>query len=187
MRLAGTTGEVLGVSRVELITAMAEARGDRDIVLLADAQTASTTTFPTGVDVCQVQVSAPPIEAAAADGSRSLLDLWRFRQAAARLRPAAIFFPAVYSDFPVPRSIPTLVTVHDAIAETHPDLIFPSRRSRWCWNKKMKAALRHSRRIATVSENAKQRIVDVFGRPADDVTVIGEGVDERFHPRGEQE
>ena len=171
----------------ELITAMAEARGERDIVLLADAQTASTATFPTGVDVCPVQVSAPPIEAAAADGSHSLLHLWRFRQATARLRPAAIFFPAVYSYFPVPRSIPTLVTVHDAIAETHPDLIFPSRRSRWFWNKKMKAALRRSRRIATVSDNAKQRIVDVFGRRAEDVTVIGEGVDERFHRRGEQE
>lgn len=169
----------------ELIAAMARARGHRQLSLVVDAQTASTATFPPDVDIHAVEVSAPPIEAASAGGARRLLDLWRFRQATARLTPDVIFFPAVYSYYPVPRGIPTLVTIHDAIAETHSGLIFPSRRSQWLWGQKLKAALRQSRRIATVSENAKQRIVDVFGRPAEDVVVIGEGVGALFCPQNQ--
>lgn len=167
----------------ELITAMANDCGRRQLTLVVDAETASNATFPDGVDIHPVSVSASPIEAASADGARGLLDLWRFRQATARLHPDAIFFPAVYSYYPVPRGLPTLVTIHDAIAESHPDLVFPSRRSRWLWGQKLKAALRKSRRIATVSENAKQRIVDVFERPVDDVVVIGEGVSAPFCPQ----
>jgi glycosyltransferase involved in cell wall biosynthesis len=167
----------------ELITAMAVARGDRQLVLLTDSHSASTATFPTGVDVCRVQVSAPPIEAASADGARNLLDLWRFRQATDRLHPDAIFFPAVYSYFPVPRGIPTLLTVHDTIAENHPSLVFPTRRSRWFWNQKMRTGLRQAAHIATVSESAKQQIAEVFRRPAEGITVIGEGVGSQFHPR----
>jgi glycosyltransferase involved in cell wall biosynthesis len=164
----------------ELIAAMAAARGERKIVLVVDGQTAESAEFPAGVDVCEVQVSEPPIEAASAQGSRSLIDLWRFRQAVVRLQPDVIFFPAVYSFFPVPSGIPALVTMHDVIAETHPDQIFASMRSRWLWNQKVRAALRSSKKIATVSQNARRRIAEAFGRNDDEIAVVGEGVDERF-------
>lgn len=65
----------------ELVTAMAAARGDRELTLVVDAQTAEAAELPGGVDVCGVRVSEAPIEAASAEGPRSLIDLWRFRQA----------------------------------------------------------------------------------------------------------
>ena len=163
----------------ELVAAMAAARGDRELALLVDAQTASAG-FPAGVEVCTVQVSEAPIEAASAESSRSVIDLWRFRQAVVRLEPDVIFFPAVYSFFPVPSDMPTLVTIHDVIAETHPDQIFASTTARWLWNQKVRAALRSSKKIATVSQNARLRIAKAFGRNSDEIAVIGEGVDERF-------
>lgn len=169
----------------ELVAAMAAARGDRELVLVVDGQTAASAEFPYGVEVCEVQVSAAPIEAASAEGSRSLIDLWRFRQAVVRLQPDVIFFPAVYSYFPVPSDIPALVTIHDVIAETHPDQIFSSMRSRWLWNQKVRAALRSARKIATVSQNARLRIAKAFGRNSDEIAVVGEGVDERFQRQDE--
>jgi hypothetical protein len=164
----------------ELVAAMAAAPGNRELVLLVDAQTAAAAEFPAGVEVCEVQVSKAPIEAAAAESSHSLIDLWRFRQAVVRLQPDVIFFPAVYSFFPVPSDTPALVTIHDVIAETHPDQIFASMTSRWLWNQKVRAALRSSKKIATVSRNARLRIAKAFGRNNDEIAVVGEGVDERF-------
>jgi glycosyltransferase involved in cell wall biosynthesis len=169
----------------ELIASMAAARGDRDLILVADAQTASSTGLPADAEICQVRVSEPPMEAASAESSRSLIDLWRFRQAVVQLRPDAIFFPAVYSYFPVPSDIPTLVAIHDVIAETHPDRVFSSTRSRWLWNQKVRAALRSSKKIATVSENARQRIAAQFGRRNEDIALIGEGVAECFQRQDE--
>ncbi len=98
-----------------------------------------------------------------------------------------MFFPAVYSYFPIPRAIPTVIAVHDVIAETHPELIFPSKRSRRFWNWKLRFALGRSGKIVTVSENARQRIAGKFGRPIDSITVIGEGVAPVFFPRSEQD
>ena len=164
----------------ELVAAMAAARGERELVLVVDGQTAATADFPAGLEVCEVQVSQAPIEAASAQSSRSLIDLWRFRQAVVRLQPDVIFFPAVYSFFPVPSDTPALVTIHDVIAETHPDQIFASMRSRWLWNQKVRAALRSSKKIATVSQDARRRIAKAFGRNSDEIAVIGEGVNERF-------
>jgi len=138
---------------------MAASRGDRALTLVVDAQTAKSAEFPAGVEVCEVRVSEAPIEAASAEGSRSLIDLWRFRQALVRLQPDVIFFPAVYSFFPVPSDVPALVTIHDVIAETHPDRIFASTRSRWLWNQKVRAALRSSKKIATVSQDAGRRTI----------------------------
>ena len=147
----------------ELVAAMAAARGERELVLVVDGQTAATADFPAGLEVCEVQVSQAPIEAASAQSSRSLIDLWRFRQAVVRLQPDVIFFPAVYSFFPV-----------------HPDQIVASMRSRWLWNQKVRAALRSSKKIATVSQDARRRIAKAFGRNSDEIAVIGEGVNERF-------
>lgn len=171
----------------ELIQAMAAARGSRDLLLVADSATAATPGFPDNAEVCAVPVSKPPIEAASAEGSRTLLDLWRFYQAVGRQRPDAMFFPAVYSYFPIPRSIPTVVTVHDVIAETHPELIFPSKRSRRFWNWKLRFALGRPGSIVTVSENARQRIAGTFQRPIESIQVIGEGVAPVFFPRSEQD
>ena len=51
-----------------------------------------------------------------------------------------MFYPAVYSWFPCPWGLPNLLTLHDAIAEELPDMVFPSPLRRLLWNTKVKAA-----------------------------------------------
>lgn len=171
----------------ELIAAMVEIGDGHELTLIADSETADNAAFPPGVEVCAVRVAKPPLEAASAHSSRSISDLLRFRLALKNLTPDVVFFPAVYSYFPVPANIPALVAFHDVIAETHPQHIFPNSRARWFWNRKIKAALHRSRRIVTVSENAKQRIAQTFHRDLNGITVVGEGIDARFRPHSHQE
>ena len=90
------------------------------------------------VTVIQAASSRPTTEAAVADSSRSPLDMYRLYKAVAQCPLDIMFFPAVYSWYPVPRKIPTMVTLHDAIAEHYPKLIFPGWRSRLFWTIKMK-------------------------------------------------
>ena len=51
-----------------------------------------------------------------------------------------MFFPAVWSWFPLLRACPSVVTLHDAIAERVPQLVFPDRRGRLLWTLKVRLA-----------------------------------------------
>jgi glycosyltransferase involved in cell wall biosynthesis len=93
-----------------------------------------------------------------------------------------MFFPAVYSWFPVRGRLPTVVTLHDAIAEHFPGLIFASWTGRLSWSLKMRLACRQAAGIITVSNAAKREIVDYIGLNTERIDVICEGVDPRFHP-----
>lgn len=166
----------------ELLKAMAEESRGHELTLLIDSASANRASLPSNVNVATVATAESPAAAASALGSRSLLDLWRFSRAAARLLPDAIFFPAVYSFFPVTGSTPAVVTFHDAIAEERPADIFPTRRSRLFWNLKVRMALRQASRVATVSEYARGRIAAAFGLPPDEIAVLGEGVGKEFRP-----
>ncbi|NQX89108.1 MAG: glycosyltransferase family 4 protein [Halioglobus sp.] len=115
------------------------------------------------VTVVQVKTSRPTTEAAVADSSRSPFDMLRMYWAVSRCSLDMMFFPAVYSWFPVPRKLPTMLTVLDAIAEHYPELIFPGWRSRLFWAIKMKLAIWSSDRILTISDAAKNEIVQYIG------------------------
>ncbi|MEO8159168.1 MAG: glycosyltransferase family 1 protein [Betaproteobacteria bacterium] len=134
------------------------------------------------VDIIQVNPSRPVIEAAVASGSRSLSDLWAFTRAASREPMELMFFPAVYSWFPMRPGVPMVVTLHDAIAEHFPDLIFPNRKGRVLWSMKMRLARWQARRFLTVSTAAKNEIVEHLGVTADLIDVISEAADPRFRP-----
>ncbi len=115
------------------------------------------------VEQTLVKTSRPTIEAAVADSRRSLFDMLRMTRAVARERLDSMFFPAVYSWFPVPPRLPTMLTVMDAIAEHYPELIFPGRRSRFFWSLKMRGALWNCDRVLTISQAAKQEISSYIG------------------------
>jgi len=134
------------------------------------------------VRVVQVPVTRPVTAAAVADGRRSLGDVWRFGRAAAAEPLDVMFFPAVYSWFPVPRRTPSAVTLHDAIAEHYPELIFPDRKGRFFWSLKMRLARHWARRVLTVSDAAREEIVAYAGVRRDIIDVICEGADPRFRP-----
>lgn len=133
------------------------------------------------VDIVRVSPSRPVTEAAVASGSRSPADLWAFTRAASRAPMDVMFYPAVYSWFPLRPGIPVVVTLHDAIAEHFPELIFPGRKGRMMWNLKMRLARWQATRIMTVSQAAKQEIVEHLGIRASRIDVVSEAADPRFH------
>ncbi len=165
-----------------LVAAMVREYPQHQFVLVVDQRTAAEGEFPETALLEVVSTSEQPTRAASADGSRSVLDLWRMGSAVARARFDAFFFPTRYSYFPFSGTVPTVIAFHDATAEQHPELIFPNLRSRFLWRVKSRLALRRADRLVTVSEDARRQISAVFGYPADEITVISEGPDSIFRP-----
>lgn len=146
----------------ELLTALFQLDSPHRYVLFVDQPLDELDRFD-NVTVVQVDTSRPTTEAAVADSSRSPIDMLHMYRAVARSSLDMMFFPAVYSWFPVPRKLPTMLTVLDAIAEHYPKLIFPGWRSRLFWTIKMKLAIWSSERILTISNAAKEEIVQYIG------------------------
>ncbi len=164
-----------------LVTEMLRRHPDDDFVLLIDRPSLDAVELPDGAQVVAVDVDVAPSEAAAAHGRRSLRDVARMSSAARRLDCDVMFFPATYTYFPVPGT-PTVVTVHDAIAEQLPDLILPSLRDRLAWRAKQRLALGSARIVFTVSEASRRAVTDVLGVSPERIRVIHEAPDERFRP-----
>ena len=182
----GSWSNVRGYGRFvrDLTGALAAAKGPRALALVVDPKTAEAGGFPAGVEIVRADVRAAPHEAASADGSRSLRDLWAFRGATAALRPDVVFIPTVYSYFPVKSGVPVVVGFLDAIAETLPELVFPSRRGRLFWNIKCRLAIRRAARIVTISESSRQGVARAYGLDPAGLAVIPCDVDRNvFHPR----
>lgn len=169
-----SNGRGFGRFARELLTAVARLHTGDEFVLLCDRQTAAGAAFPSGWRVLVGDTSVAPSQAAAADGRRSLRDMLVMRRVAARERFDLIFFPAVYSYFPVGGRTPVLVTFHDVIAETLPHLIFHNRRSRIFWNLKSRAAARRAAAVVTVSQASREGLMRVFRLPGDRVRVVSE-------------
>jgi len=172
---------------ISALIAINRETANHEIRLVVDQQTHSAWDFPTGAMIEVARTSEQPTIAARAHSSRSMVDLWRLSQAARRFPPQIFYFPAVYSYYPPPSRIPSVVTLHDAIAEQYPELIFPRLRSRWAWTLKVKWALAQARTVLTVSESARRQVVDAFGIDPGRIVVTGEGFSEEFRPIDEPE
>jgi glycosyltransferase involved in cell wall biosynthesis len=134
------------------------------------------------VSIVQVSTSRPLVKSAVAGDRRSLRDVHKLSRAVASERLDVMFFPAVYSWFPVGTRTPTALTLHDAIAEHFPQLVFPDRMGRLLWWLKMRLACRRASQIIAVSHTAKREIVQFIGIPPERIEVICEGADPRFAP-----
>lgn len=155
----------------EILTALFELDTPHTYFLLSDQPLPDDLQRFSHVQVVLAPTSRPTTEAAVADSNRSPRDMYRLYRAAAALPLDLMFFPAVYSWYPVPRRLTTMVTVMDAIAEHFPKLIFPNWRSRLFWTLKMKAAIWSSDRLLTISEAAKAEIVEYIGADVNSIDV----------------
>jgi len=143
----------------EISRALVELAPEHEFLAVGDAATlADAPVVAANLLGVPVELGASPARAAAAAGYRTARDLLRLSRAVWRLRPDVFFFPSVYSYFPMPPGQRALVTVHDAIAERHPELIFPARRDRLFWDLKLRLALRQSPLVLTVSRHAAAEI-----------------------------
>lgn len=165
----------------ELLTALFSLPSDHIFYLLTDQPLTDLEPLD-NVRVVQVGVSRATTEAAVANSNRSPLDMLKLGRATGKLPLDIMFFPAVYSWYPVPRHLPTMVTVHDAIAEHYPELIFPNRKSRLFWNVKVKWALRNCKRVLTVSRAARNEIVEYMGVDPALIDITSEAPNPRFRP-----
>ncbi|NNM20033.1 MAG: glycosyltransferase family 4 protein [Gammaproteobacteria bacterium] len=165
----------------ELVTAMFEEPRGHEFCLFVDRPPEPEMQRP-GVNVIRVNTSRPVTEAAVAEGNRSIRDVWQFTRSVAAQPLDVMFFPAVYSWFPVPPRLKTVVTVHDAIAEHFPSLIFPDIKGRLLWSLKMRLARWQANRIMTVSNAAKGEIVEYLGIDPGAIDVVSEAADPRFKP-----
>ena len=132
------------------------------------------------VSIVQVDTSATVTEAATAGGSRRLTDLLAFRRAVSAVSLDVFWFPAVYSWYPTGGRAPVAITFHDAIAEHYSSLVLPHWRGRLLWNAKTWLARRSARCIVTVSEAARDEIVDYLHVARSSISVVLEAADECF-------
>jgi glycosyltransferase involved in cell wall biosynthesis len=136
--------------------------------------------LPAGVEVVRVSAEVPTIKAAAANGSRSLGDMWAVSRAISARKFDLFLFPSVYSYVPLMSSVPELVTIHDVIPERFPELVFPTLRSKLFWRAKVALACRQAHLVLTVSDYSRRCLEETLRIPAGKLRVVNEAGDPAF-------
>ena len=142
--------------------------------------TAAAEPLPAGCDVRLLASSVPTVEAASANGRRSLADMWRMSRALSAAQFDLLLFPTIYSYVPSFGPARKLVMVHDVIAETYPQLTVPRLSARLFWNAKVALGRMQADALITVSDYSRNGIVDRFGVDPARVFVVGEAADGIF-------
>jgi glycosyltransferase involved in cell wall biosynthesis len=167
----------------ELLRAMvAEQSGNTFVCFVDDRAAASLDLTGPHVEVIRVAQTQSPTQAASADGNRSVSDMLKLTRAVARQRLDVFFSPTVYTYFPLPPTLPAVITFHDAIADRFPTLTLPSRRARLFWRAKVRLALAQSRLVLTVSDYAARDIERTLGVPKSRLRVAVEAAASIYRP-----
>jgi glycosyltransferase involved in cell wall biosynthesis len=75
-----------------------------------------------------------------------------------------------------------LVTIHDAIPELFPKLVFPTWRSKLFWYAKAKLGAAQARLILTVSDYSRRCLIEQLGISPERLRVVNEATDPAFRP-----
>lgn len=137
-------------------------------------------TLPAGAEVRLLQSEKPTTVAAAANGRRSLSDMWRMSKAISADALDVVLFPTIYSYVPVWTRARKLVMIHDVIAETFPQLTLPNAVSRNFWNLKVALGRWQADAIVTVSDYSRRCLLNHFRLDPNRVFVAGEASDPVF-------
>ncbi len=159
----------------ELLSALLEIDQSNDYLFFVDRDSTDAEQLPARSTKVLVNTRLSQIEAASADSSRSLRDLWAMTDAVRRHRMDAFFFPAVYSFFPILNRTKLVVTLHDVIADHNPDLVFPNLKSKLFWKLKQRVAVHQADVVATVSEYSRRQIANYYDIEESQIRVISEG------------
>jgi glycosyltransferase involved in cell wall biosynthesis len=138
--------------------------------------------LPERVRVVHVAAGRPTVKAAAANGSRSPLDMWAMSRAASGGKHDLFFFPSVYSFVPMASRVPKIVTIHDVIPELYPKLVFPTRKSRLLWRAKVALGVAQAEVVLTVSDYSQKLLGETLGIAAGRIRVVQEASDPAFRP-----
>jgi glycosyltransferase involved in cell wall biosynthesis len=162
-----------------LLRALLRRDGANRYTLFTDSADA-TEPWPGQAEVRIIEASVPAVQAASADGRRSIPDMWRMSRALSAPGFDLVLFPTIYSYVPVYGPARTIVVVHDVIAETFPQLTVPRPAARLAWNLKGALGRWQADALVTISEYSRERIVERFGMDRNKVFVVGEAADPVF-------
>lgn len=167
----------------EVVAAMVALAPDDQFVCFLDTSSAAKFRLDApNLRTVIVPLEESPAVAASAAGHRRILDMLRMNRAVAR-EPLDVFFsPSVYTYFPLPRTLPAVVTIHDAIPERFPNLTFPSVGARIRWWMKVRLALFQARLILTVSDTAARDIARTHRISPDRLRVALEAPSDAYRP-----
>ena len=164
----------------ELLRALVDRDTRDEYVFFVDSRSGCESEFPSAAKVVIAPTNASAVESASASGRRSLGDLWSMSRTVWRNKIDVFFFPTVYTYFPVFNRTKIVLTIHDVIAEHHPELIFPNSRARFFWKLKLAAAIRQTDLVATVSEFSRSEIADYYQYPVSKIRIITEAAKPEF-------
>jgi glycosyltransferase involved in cell wall biosynthesis len=162
------------------LTALSRAPRHEYTVLLEEQDRAH---FSLPLATVFIKPLTPTAEAATSSSRRSIRDLLAMSRAVARTAPDAVFFPSVYSYFPMIPPVRALLGIHDTMADRFPAFAFDSAAQQRFWRWKMRLALCQCRDVLTVSEYSKRSIAAHWGLPEDRIHVISEAPAALFQPQ----
>jgi len=162
-----------------LLRALVRLDKDAQYTLFVDSAEAAEP-LPEECETRLLRASVPTVEAASADGHRTLRDMWRMSRALSGSEFSVVLFPTVYSYVPVMGRARKLVMMHDVIAETFPKLTLPRRSARMFWNAKVALGRLQADALITVSDYSRDCILARFGGDPSRIRVVGEAADPIF-------
>jgi len=158
----------------QLLETLVARNGQDEFVFLVD-QTPGEDDLPHGCEIINAKPSRTVVESAVSGSRRSLADMFAFTKATRRCKPDVFFCPTIYSYFPLPLRLRSVVCFHDTIAEDFPELIFDRALERRAWQAKVWLALRQATRIMTVSESSRLSLMQQFDLKGSQIDVVTEG------------
>jgi glycosyltransferase involved in cell wall biosynthesis len=166
-----------------LITAAVQLSPQHRFVLFSDITGETAFPFPAACEVVAVSTGRQTLQAAGADGARSLGDMWALGRAISAARLDVLLFPTIYSWVPTWTAAPKLLMIHDVIAERLPRHIFPTAGARLRWRLKSMLGLAQADLVLTVSKYSRRELAAQFGLSSGAIAVVGEAPDPIFQPR----
>ena len=157
-----------------------------EYVLVLDERTGAIADLPGRALQRRVNLRQTAARSATADSQRTPRDLLRLTRAVDPRQIDLFVFPSIYTYFPVV-GVPTVVGIHDAIADQFPELTMPTPRARAAWWAKERLAIMTARAVFTVSEASRRLIAERFALAEEEIGIISEAPDDVFGPRTAEE
>ena len=170
----------------EIARALSEAPFDHDYILFLDQAGRDQFTHLNRFETRVVPLSQSISQAASNAGNRSLSDLARMGRAVARERLDVFFFPTVYSYFPLWNRTPSLVGIHDTIADRNPLFAFAGKRQELFWKAKVRLAIRNATLVMTVSQYSRKCLESFHHVPRAKIRIVSEAASRQFHAPADQ-
>jgi glycosyltransferase involved in cell wall biosynthesis len=171
-----------GYGRVtrELIRALLNTGSRHELTLVLDSGAARAADLPDAPRVV-VNTRQAVVEAASAAGSRSFGDICRMSAALSSRRFDAVVFPTNYAFVPIVPGRYVVVLIHDALPEALPEIL-GSRKARWLWRVKNRAACRRANLVATISEASAAEIRARLPVNNREIVMLPNGISSTFSP-----